>query len=91
MKNPTLKEKVREYERLLHAIQLHAEVTLNPKALQQLIGNVCRWSYAHRAGNGMKSEKQTRELVNKQFARLCDIENDSSTNQQNQKGKGGNK
>jgi hypothetical protein len=74
MRNPTLKEKVRRYEELLHAIQLHAEVTLNQRALGQLIRNISRWSYAHRVGNGEFSDKQQRELVNKQFARLCDID-----------------
>lgn len=77
MKNPTLKEKIRTYEELLHAIQLHAEVTLNQKALRQLIGNVCRWSYAHRIGNGELLDKQQKELVNKQFKRLCDIEDEN--------------
>ena len=48
----TNEQKIEIYEELLHRIQLYAEVTLDYEKLNNLIRNICRWSYAHRVGNG---------------------------------------
>ena len=68
----TLDEKVEKYENLLHKIQLCAEVALDEKKTSQLIANICRWSYAHRTGNGELSEEQQDELIEKAFDRLLE-------------------
>ena len=70
MSNPTLKEKVKVYEQLLHNIQLNAEVAMNNENVRKLIGNICRWSYAHRVGNGELSEKEQDEVINTAFYKL---------------------
>jgi len=65
--------KVRRYERFLHLLQLHAEVTMNPDAMRSLIGNACRWSYAHRAGNGELSPEEQDEIIERAFKNLCKV------------------
>lgn len=70
---PTLKEKVIKYEQFLHALQIHAEVTMNPTKIGKLINNACSWSYAHRRGNGELSEKDQREIINKAFEKLTEV------------------
>lgn len=67
---PTTADKVKVYEQLLHDIQLFAEVTMDGEKVRQLIGNICRWSYAHRAGNGENSEEEQLEQINKAFEKL---------------------
>lgn len=64
------KEKIATYEALLHDIQLCAEVAMNDERLRQLIGNICRWSYSHRVGNGMLSEERQQELIDNAFLKL---------------------
>ena len=70
MKTPTLREKVKMYEQLLHDIQLNAEVTMNGDNMRALIGNICSWSYAHRAGNGELSEREQQDRINAAFYKL---------------------
>jgi hypothetical protein len=69
---PTLEEKVAVYEQLLHDIQLNAEVTMNDDQVRKLIGNICRWSYAHRSGNGELSEIEQDLRIAAAFRRLLD-------------------
>ena len=64
-----LREKVLVYEALLHKIQLHAEVTMNPDAVKKLIGNICNWSRAHRSGEGLDDEDRD-ALIEHEFYRL---------------------
>ena len=64
---PTDKEKVLQYERLLHAIQLNAEVAMDSARVGQLIQNICKWSYAHRVGNGELSESEQNAVIKKAF------------------------
>jgi hypothetical protein len=66
------KEKIRVYESLLHRIQLYAEVTMDNERLSKLISNICRWSYAHRAGNGTFTEDQQNEYIEKEFHKLLE-------------------
>jgi hypothetical protein len=68
----TDQEKIEVYERLLHELQMNAEVALNAEGVRRLIGNICRWSYAHRTGNGELSDEQQQELIDKAFDRLLD-------------------
>ena len=70
MKTP--EEKIRVYEDLLHAIQLNAEVAMNSDNVGKLILNICRWSYAHRCGNGELTDEQQEELIDKAFDRLLE-------------------
>jgi hypothetical protein len=74
MKTPTLKQKVDKYEKLLHSIQLNAEVILNENNMKRLISNICAWSYAHRRGNGEPTEKQQRDMINKTFWGLTNLD-----------------
>ena len=59
----TQKEKIAIYERLLHNIQLHREVTMNGQAVKELLDRICDWSYSHRSGNGELSESEQRSRV----------------------------
>jgi ribosome-associated translation inhibitor RaiA len=66
----TLREKVHVYEQFLHQLQLFAEVVLDNKKTSALISNACRWSYAHRVGNGTLSDEEQHQLIEKAFNNL---------------------
>lgn len=66
-----LLEKVEVYEQLLHDIQLYAEVVMDHETMKKLIGIVCSWSYAHRAGNGELSDAEVSKQVKYQFDKLA--------------------
>ena len=70
----TLEEKVIMYESFLHLLQLNAEVTLNADGVKKLIDNACSWSYAHRRGNGEPTEEEQQAMIDKAFAKLCEME-----------------
>jgi hypothetical protein len=65
-----LREKVEVYEKLLHKIQLNAQVIMDHEVVKDLIGNICDWSYAHRQGNGELSYEEQDELIRYQFEKL---------------------
>jgi len=65
-----LREKVQVYEQLLHRIQTNAEVVMDHEAVGDLITNICRWSYAHRSGNGENSEAEQDAIIRSAFDRL---------------------
>jgi hypothetical protein len=67
MKKPTLKEKVEVYENFLHRINFHRSLTMNEKAICELLELADAWSYAHRQGNGEGGEKEMNERVNFEF------------------------
>ena len=71
----TPEQKVETYEALLHQIQMYAEVSMNPEKVGQLIKNICRWSYAHRRGNGEPSEKEQQAMIDLAFDRLLEVTN----------------
>jgi hypothetical protein len=71
MKKPTLKQKVQMYEAFLHKINM-ACICMDNLAIQELVQNADAWSYAHRQGNGMLSEKKQQGLINDKFFKLCD-------------------
>jgi hypothetical protein len=65
-----LREKVQMYEQLLHKIQRNAEVIMDHEVVGDLITNICRWSYAHRCGNGENSEQEKDDIVRCAFDKL---------------------
>lgn len=67
-------EKIRKYEELLHMLQLYAEVNLDCDKVRDLIGNICRWSYSHRMGNGENTEEEQQRLIEYAFNRLTDTQ-----------------
>jgi len=69
-KHPTQKERIAQYEQLLHNIQFHAEVTMRPEVVRDLIGRICSWSYAHRSGNGEYSEEEKQQQIDYAFWKL---------------------
>jgi hypothetical protein len=71
MKNPTLKDKVKMYEAFLHKISM-ACTCMDNLAIQELVQNADAWSYSHRRGNGMLSDKKQQELINSKFFKLLD-------------------
>ena len=71
MKNPTLKDKVKMYEAFLHKISM-ACTCMDNLAIQELVQNADAFSYAHRQGNGMLTDKQQQELINSKFFKLLD-------------------
>ena len=70
---PTTSEKLQVYESLLHKIQLNAAVTMNEQKMQEIISAICSWSYAHRAGNGEKSEDEMTDAIIYAFNKLKDL------------------
>lgn len=66
------KDKIQKYEELLHKIQMCAEVTMDNEKLKRLISNICDWSYAHRAGDGVLSERQIKKNVELKFNKLTE-------------------
>ena len=66
------KDKIQKYEELLHKIQMCAEVTMDNEKLKRLISNICRWSYAHRAGNGVLTERQIKKNIKEKFNKLTE-------------------
>lgn len=69
-KTPLMKEKIAMYERLLHDIQFHREVTMNEAAVKDLLNKIGNWSYAHRRGNGGYTEKEQQAIVDEAFWKL---------------------
>lgn len=71
-----LREKVAIYEGLLHDINMYAAICLRGDLVQELVDNICNWSYAHRVGNGENSEERQDEIVRRAFLRLRDVKQD---------------
>ena len=70
----SIREKINVYESLLHRIQMYREVTLDRERLFSLLDKICNWSYAHRRGNGELSDTEHRQIINKAFDKLKEIE-----------------
>lgn len=73
MKTPTLREKVKKYEELLHLLQMYAEVCMDRENTGKLISNICSWSYAHRCGNGEYSDREQQQIINRAFYKLTEV------------------
>ena len=74
MKTPTLKEKVRMYEDFLHKINMGI-ICMSNTMVSDLVANADRWSYMHRIGNGMYSEREQQQVINDAFYKLLDTPN----------------
>ena len=67
------KEKLEVYEKVLHQIQMFADVTMNEKKIKALIGLICSWSYAHRSGNGKNTDEEQQAMIDQFFQKLNDF------------------
>lgn len=72
-KSPTLKQRVQQYEDLLHKINL-MQTACNNEGIKKLLRNIDKWSYMHRCGNGELSEKEQQELIDRAFWKLTNLE-----------------
>lgn len=70
-KNPTLKQKVAQYEAFLHKINM-ACICMDNLAIQELVQNADAWSYAARVSNGEWTEGKQQEYINIKFSKLLD-------------------
>lgn len=70
MKKPNLKQKVDQYERFLHNINM-CMMTGNEEGVKKLLARADSWSYAHRVGDSL-TEKEQENIVNKKFWNLCE-------------------
>jgi len=68
--HPNRNEKIEVYERLLHDIQFHREVTMNHAAVVALLDKIGAWSYSHRRGNGEYDEKELQSQIDRSFWNL---------------------
>jgi hypothetical protein len=84
MKNPTLKQKVAQYEAFLHKINMFI-ISPNNDGIRELVENADIWSYAHRVGNGELSDKKQQQAINKAFWKLCDTPKTDKDSEDRQK------
>ena len=66
----TAEEKVEIYEKLLHSIQMCAEVSMKHDRVREYITRICNWSYSHRVGNGEYSDEEQNALIEAATIRL---------------------
>lgn len=66
--------KIRVYEQFLHSLNMYAAIVMDGQKVKKLIDNACRWSYAHRAGNGELTEEEQDNLITNAFGALNDVE-----------------
>ena len=71
MKNPTLKQKVAQYEAFLHKINSFI-VSCNNDGIKELVENADNWSYSFRIGNGEPSDREQQRMINNAFWKLLD-------------------
>lgn len=69
-KRPTLKDKVRVYEAILHDLHFHSSVTMRHDMVMECLRRISAWSYAHRAGNGEPSESEQQQMIDNAFWQL---------------------
>lgn len=70
---PTDKQKITQYEHLLHLIQMYSVVVMDAKAVAKLISNINTWSYAHRVGNGQYDDESQQRIIDNAFWKLTEI------------------
>jgi hypothetical protein len=71
MKSPTNKEKILQYEKFLHKINMFC-ISGNNEGIKELVENADIWSYSHRVGNGEFSERKQQQAINNAFWKLLD-------------------
>jgi len=69
-KTPTLREKVKMYEDLLHKINL-MQVACDNEGIQELLHNIDKWSYMFRCNGEGLTDKKRQELIDRVFWNLC--------------------
>lgn len=67
---PTMRQKIEKYEHFLHQLNMAASITMDKDRVAELIDQACRWSYAHRIGNGELTDAQQQRIVNAAFDKL---------------------
>ena len=70
MKSPTNKEKILQYEKFLHKINMFC-ISCNNEGIKELVENADIWSYAHRRGEFV-ADAQRDKIINSAFWKLCD-------------------
>ena len=64
-------EKENEVFRLaFHYINTHAAITMRSDKVSEMIGAICNWSYAHRAGNGELTDIEQQKLIDSCFNKI---------------------
>jgi hypothetical protein len=84
MKTPTLKQKVDQYEKFLHKINMCC-ISGNHGCVAELVANADSWSYSHRVSNGEFSDREQQQVINNAFWKLCDTPNADKVTQERQK------
>lgn len=69
-----LEDKIKDYEHVLHRIQMYREVTMDNNKITKLLDKICRWSYSHRCGNGENTDKEQQQLIDHAFKRMLELE-----------------
>ena len=82
MKNPTLKEKVAQYESYLHKINSFI-VSCNNDGIAELVQNADNWSYSHRRGEFV-TDNQRQKMINGAFWKLLDTPKADKATQERQ-------
>lgn len=84
MKNPTLKQKVAQYEAFLHKINSFI-ISCNNDGIRELVENADDWSYSHRVSNGELSDREQQKLINNALWKLCDTPKADKASEKRQK------
>ena len=84
MKNPTLKQKVAQYEAFLHKINMFM-ISCNNDGIKELVENADNWSYSHRVGNGEPSDREQQRMINNAFWKLLDTPKTDKDSEERQK------
>lgn len=84
MKNPTLKQKIKQYEAFLHLINSFI-ISGSHEGIRELVKNADNWSYAHRRGNGELSERKQQQAINNAFWNLLKTPNADKETEERQK------
>jgi len=58
---------------LMHHINMYASITMNAERMQEIIGAICAWSYAHRQGNGEFTDQEQQHLIDNRFQKIKQI------------------
>jgi hypothetical protein len=69
----TMEKENEVFHQVFHHINLHASITMNADKMQEIIGAICSWSYAHRSGNGELSNEEQQARVDCAFDRIKQI------------------
>ena len=83
MKSPTNKEKILQYEKFLHKINMFC-ISCNNEGIKELVENADIWSYAHRRGEFV-ADAQRDKMINSAFWKLCDTPKTDKDSEERQK------